>query len=146
MDETKIYEKVCITMPNLKIKCNVCGDEFIFTEGEQKFFAERNFKQPKKCQKCRSERKDNISDVNNFCKDIVVKMLSDLGFEEGKNFAIEVKNVDNKNVIIVNCLDNIISRALLYNKGEEAGAIRTHIKNCARKNNTMINIDIKKFE
>lgn len=41
-----------------KIICKDCGKEFLFTVGEQKFFAEKGFeKDPIRCPECRSKRK-----------------------------------------------------------------------------------------
>ena len=38
--------------------CNVCGKEFIFSAGEQEFYAEKGFQiEPKKCKECRDARK-----------------------------------------------------------------------------------------
>ena len=39
------------------IICQDCGQEFIFTEGEQKFYAEKNLITPKRCKACRDARK-----------------------------------------------------------------------------------------
>ena len=39
--------------------CADCGGEFIFTAGEQEFFASRGFvNEPKRCQPCRSSRRN----------------------------------------------------------------------------------------
>ena len=39
--------------------CKDCGKEFVFTVGEQKFFAEQKFENdPKRCQDCRFKRQD----------------------------------------------------------------------------------------
>ena len=38
------------------IKCK-CGAEFEFTKGEQKFYAEKGLSEPKRCPKCRAEKK-----------------------------------------------------------------------------------------
>ena len=39
--------------------CNECGQEFVFSAGEQEFYAERGFQnEPKKCKACRAARKD----------------------------------------------------------------------------------------
>lgn len=39
--------------------CNECGEEFVFTAGEQEFYAEKGFtNDPKKCKKCRDARKN----------------------------------------------------------------------------------------
>ena len=38
--------------------CNQCGEEFVFTAGEQEFYAEKGFtNEPKKCKSCRDKRK-----------------------------------------------------------------------------------------
>lgn len=39
------------------LKCAECGAEFVFTAGEQLFFADRGFKnEPKRCKNCKSKR------------------------------------------------------------------------------------------
>ncbi len=41
------------------LKCNECGNEFVFTAGEQEFYAARGFEnEPKKCKECRAARKN----------------------------------------------------------------------------------------
>lgn len=47
-----------------KITCVECGSTFTFTEGEQKFYAARDYAPPKRCQKCRSKRKAEKSSDN----------------------------------------------------------------------------------
>lgn len=38
--------------------CKDCGEEFVFTAGEQEFYAERGFtNEPKRCKNCRNARK-----------------------------------------------------------------------------------------
>lgn len=38
--------------------CKDCGKEFVFTEGEQEFYAEKGFKnEPVRCKECRQEKK-----------------------------------------------------------------------------------------
>ena len=39
------------------LECIKCGDEFIFSAGQQEFFAEKEFNAPKRCKKCIAERK-----------------------------------------------------------------------------------------
>lgn len=40
--------------------CKDCGEEFIFTVGEQEFYAEKGFQnQPVRCKACRDIRKNN---------------------------------------------------------------------------------------
>ncbi len=40
------------------LKCVECGKDFIFTAGEQEFYAEKEYKnEPKRCKECRTARK-----------------------------------------------------------------------------------------
>lgn len=41
-----------------KIKCQDCGEDFIFTERDQAFYQEKGFEPPKRCRNCRNARKD----------------------------------------------------------------------------------------
>jgi CxxC-x17-CxxC domain-containing protein len=39
------------------LKCAECGQEFVFTAGEQMFFADKGFKnEPKRCKDCKAKR------------------------------------------------------------------------------------------
>lgn len=42
---------------DIKIKCQDCNNEFVFTASEQKFYNEKNLVPPKRCKKCRDARK-----------------------------------------------------------------------------------------
>lgn len=44
-------------MSDITIKCKDCGKDFIFTEGEQKFYAEKGFTNSTRCTECRKARK-----------------------------------------------------------------------------------------
>lgn len=44
-------------MTDKTIECRDCGEEFVFTEGEQEFYAERDFNDPIRCPDCRRARK-----------------------------------------------------------------------------------------
>ena len=40
--------------------CKQCGNEFIFTAGEQEFYAEKGFQnEPQRCKNCRDTRKQS---------------------------------------------------------------------------------------
>ncbi len=40
--------------------CKECGNEFVFTAGEQEFYAERGFQnEPQRCKACRDARKNS---------------------------------------------------------------------------------------
>ena len=44
-------------MADKTISCQDCGREFIFTEEEQNYYAEKGFQDPKRCKPCRMARK-----------------------------------------------------------------------------------------
>lgn len=48
-NEERIYQ--------LEIECNRCGDKFIMSPAEQKYYKEKGLSIPKKCPKCRELRK-----------------------------------------------------------------------------------------
>ncbi|HHW91769.1 MAG TPA: zinc-binding protein [Firmicutes bacterium] len=42
------------------LTCRECGQEFVFTAGEQEFYAEKGFEnEPGRCPECRAARKQN---------------------------------------------------------------------------------------
>lgn len=48
------------------IICKDCGQEFIFTAGEQEFYAEHGFQnEPQRCKTCRNAKRSNGSHGNN---------------------------------------------------------------------------------
>lgn len=47
-----------------KIKCQDCGEDFIFTERDQIFYQEKGFEPPKRCKLCRNARKDRFNNKN----------------------------------------------------------------------------------
>lgn len=44
-------------LPDKVLACRDCGTEFVFTAGEQAFFAERGFSDPVRCPACRAARR-----------------------------------------------------------------------------------------
>ena len=45
---------------DITLKCKECGQDFVFTAGEQEFYAEKGFQnQPQRCRSCRDARKTN---------------------------------------------------------------------------------------
>ncbi len=46
--------------------CKDCGAEFVFTAGEQQFYAEKGFEnEPQRCPACRKARKQQRNNFNN---------------------------------------------------------------------------------
>lgn len=53
-------------MADKTLTCRDCGNEFIFTEGEQAFYAEKGFEnEPTRCPECRKARKAQRRNFNN---------------------------------------------------------------------------------
>lgn len=50
--ENRDYEK----FEDVVLECWECGNTFIFTGGEQKFYKQRGFQQPKRCEDCRMRK------------------------------------------------------------------------------------------
>lgn len=46
-------------MTDKTLVCQDCGNEFVFTVGEQEFYKEKGFdNEPKRCEECRNKRKN----------------------------------------------------------------------------------------
>ncbi len=45
-------------MEDKTLVCKDCGQEFIFTVGEQEFYKEKGFSEPLRCKPCRDARKN----------------------------------------------------------------------------------------
>lgn len=45
-----------------RLTCKDCGRDFVFTAGEQKYYAERLFTDPKRCPECRRAKKANYGE------------------------------------------------------------------------------------
>ena len=49
------------------LTCKECGEEFVFTAGEQEFFAEKGFEnEPQRCKACRDARKNGTREREMF--------------------------------------------------------------------------------
>lgn len=44
-------------MTDRSLTCRDCGQEFVFTAGEQDFYVQRGFSEPQRCPTCRQARK-----------------------------------------------------------------------------------------
>ena len=43
------------------IKCIDCGADFVYTEKDQAFYADKGFKRPKRCKDCRVTKKARMN-------------------------------------------------------------------------------------
>ena len=43
------------------LKCQDCGDEFLHTAKDQRFYAEKGFGEPKRCKPCRALKKQRAA-------------------------------------------------------------------------------------
>jgi CxxC-x17-CxxC domain-containing protein len=44
-------------MSDRTLTCRDCGEQFVFTAGEQQFYTERGYSEPSRCKACRQQRK-----------------------------------------------------------------------------------------
>ena len=62
------------------LKCVDCGEDFIFTAGEQLFFHDKQFKnEPKRCKACKTKRAPAQGQSRNFVKQETVATCSQCG-------------------------------------------------------------------
>jgi DNA replicative helicase MCM subunit Mcm2 (Cdc46/Mcm family) len=53
-------------MADKTLVCKDCGNEFVFTEGEQEFYAEKGFtNEPTRCKDCRAAKKARFNNGGN---------------------------------------------------------------------------------
>jgi hypothetical protein len=45
------------------LRCKICGEEFCWFLGEQKFYADRGLSEPRRCPSCRERRRAIREDV-----------------------------------------------------------------------------------
>jgi CxxC-x17-CxxC domain-containing protein len=64
------------------LKCAECGAEFVFTAGEQMFFADKGFKnEPKRCKACKAKRAEVSGQGSNFQRTETKTVCSQCGKE-----------------------------------------------------------------
>ena len=51
------------TLFKVSLKCKECGDNFVLTADDQKWYKEKNFKEPKRCKSCRHLRREKVIGV-----------------------------------------------------------------------------------
>lgn len=52
-----------VTFIEKKLICADCGQEFVFTEGEQRYFWSKGLAEPKRCKPCRVIRRRSIVSI-----------------------------------------------------------------------------------
>lgn len=62
------------------IACKDCGKEFVFTAGEQEFYAEKGFQnEPSRCHDCRSARKQQRRTTSNAARESFDTVCAECG-------------------------------------------------------------------
>jgi CxxC-x17-CxxC domain-containing protein len=62
------------------IVCKECGNEFVFTAGEQEFYAEKGFEnEPSRCKPCRDARKRRMNDGRRQPRQMYDAVCADCG-------------------------------------------------------------------
>lgn len=76
--------------------CKDCGGEFIFTAGEQEFYAEKGFEnEPTRCKECRVARKERIKQSR--------EMFVGVCAECGKEARVPFKPKDDRPILCSEC-------------------------------------------
>lgn len=44
-----------------EITCKICGSNFIFSIGEQRFYRDRQLAEPRRCPQCRRQKRRNLT-------------------------------------------------------------------------------------
>ena len=61
------------------LKCKECGNDFVFTAGEQEFYAEKGFQnEPQRCKTCRDARKNATREPREMFTTVCHKCGKDL--------------------------------------------------------------------
>jgi len=59
------------------LKCSECSQEFIFTAGEQMFFADKGFKnEPKRCKDCKAKRSQSPGQASSVQRSLFFRIFS----------------------------------------------------------------------
>ena len=78
------------------LKCKDCGNEFVFTAGEQEFYASRGFEnEPSRCKECRTARKNAVKGAR--------EMFAAVCVECGKECQVPFKPTEGKPVYCSEC-------------------------------------------
>lgn len=77
----KISKRGIISMYQDKVLvCKDCGAEFVFTAGEQEFYAEKGFQnEPVRCKACRDARKASRRNGGNSRRELYDAVCADCG-------------------------------------------------------------------
>lgn len=83
--------------------CKECGDEFIFSAGEQEFYAEKGFEnEPARCPKCRAARKAQNNGGMRQAREMHTVICAECGMETQVPF----KPTNNRPVYCRDCFQN----------------------------------------
>ncbi|SHG53970.1 CxxC-x17-CxxC domain-containing protein [Thermosyntropha lipolytica DSM 11003] len=82
--------------------CQDCGREFVFTAGEQEFYAEKGFEnEPKRCKECRGARRSSSSSSRS--SRAPREMYSAVCASCGADTKVPFKPVDGRPVYCMDC-------------------------------------------
>ena len=83
------------------LKCRDCGNEFVFTAGEQEFYASRGFEnKPSRCKECRAAKKNAQKGAR--------EMFDAVCVECGKECQVPFKPTEGKPVYCSECTITMI--------------------------------------
>lgn len=84
------------------LTCKDCGADFVFTVGEQEFYAEKGFENdPVRCKTCRDQRKNKSAQKTRQPKEMHTVTCAECGIETEVPF----KPTNNRPVFCKNCFN-----------------------------------------
>jgi CxxC-x17-CxxC domain-containing protein len=91
---------------DLILKCTDCGDDFVFSAGEQLFFREREFQNtPKRCKRCRAKRSS---------KNVRIRTETETTCSEcGTQTTVPFKPTQGRPVLCRSCFQKSSNRSIL---------------------------------
>lgn len=80
--------------------CQDCGQDFVFTIGEQEFYAEKGFEnEPKRCKDCRTNRRNSRNEGSRAPRQMYDTICAECGVETQVPF----KPVEGRPVFCLDC-------------------------------------------
>ncbi len=82
-----------MTIHDIPITCKICGDTFVFSEGEQTFYHDRQLAEPQRCQACRKSRgrdiqqivrDEDLTETPELLFEFAIRLLDKFAFQVGE--------------------------------------------------------------
>lgn len=97
------------------LTCKECGEDFVFTAGEQEFYQEKGFENtPSRCPSCRAARKQRVQRSNNSGYGSQRKMYKVICADCGVETEVPFEPTGDRPVYCRDCFRNTRQRSYSY--------------------------------